>query len=92
MSTRPAPAQTASACRSCKAPILWVRTEKQKRMPLDATPVDASTHQRNTFVLRDTASPAGPLAIAATPQQLPGEVYYVSHFATCPHAQEHRRT
>jgi len=79
-----------TTCRSCGAEILWVRTEKERRMPLDRQPVDDST-PGGTFVLRDTGSPEGPLAISATPAQLPGEVYYVSHFATCPHAAEHRR-
>ena len=79
-----------ATCRSCGAPILWVRTERDKRMPLDAAPVPA-TAQRGTFVLRDKGSAEGPLAIAATPAQLPGEVYYVSHFSTCPQAAEHRR-
>lgn len=76
-------------CRSCGAPMVWVRTEKQRRMPLDAEPVPPGT--RGTFVLRDTLSPEGPLAIAAGSDELPGELYYTSHFATCPQAAEHRR-
>lgn len=78
-----------TTCRSCGADIIWARTEHSKRMPLDAQPVDGS--QGHTFVLRDPTSAEGPLAISATPAQLPGEVYYVSHFATCPQAAEHRR-
>lgn len=76
-----------STCRSCRAPIIWVRTERS-RMPLDATPADESVHAG--FVLRDMGSPEGPLAISATRAMLPGETIYTSHFATCPNAAEHR--
>jgi hypothetical protein len=32
-----------------------------------------------------------PLAISATREQLPGELLHLSHFATCPNANEWRR-
>jgi hypothetical protein len=82
-------ALSTATCRSCGASILWVRTERGNRMPMDATPVPEGT--RHTYVLRDVTSPWGPLAIAAASDELPGEVYYGSHFATCPNAAQHRR-
>lgn len=77
-----------SSCRSCDAAILWARTERGRRMPLDATPVDDDT-VGNLFVLRETDNADGPLALAAW--GLEGtEPHYRSHFATCPNADQHR--
>lgn len=54
-----------SICRTCHASILWTRTERGKRMPLDAAPIcDAIAETRGLFVLRETDQPT-PLAIAA---------------------------
>jgi hypothetical protein len=81
-----------SSCRSCDAEILWARTERGKKMPLDAAPVcDAIAETRGLFVLRETDHRDGPLAIAAW--GLEGtEPHYRSHFASCPNASQHRRT
>ena len=79
-----------SRCRSCGAEILWVRTERGNKMPLDAKPVPGDG--RNLFVLRDRNSPEGPLAIAAWGLNPYEDPHYVSHFATCPNAAQHRRT
>ncbi len=78
-----------STCRSCRRSIIWTRTERGKKMPLDADPVtnhDAS----GLFVLREMENREGPLAIAAW--GLAGsEPHYVSHFATCKFADQHRQ-
>jgi hypothetical protein len=81
-----------SACRSCHAPITWAVTEHGRSMPLDAKPVDLNelTSVAGLFALRDLGDEQ--VAIAATPDQLPGEPLYRSHFATCPHADQHRRS
>lgn len=79
-----------SECRSCHASIIWVRTERGKRMPLDAEPVDATRATRSVFVLRELENDGGPLAVAAW--GLEGtEPHYISHFSTCPNADTHRR-
>ena len=80
-----------SSCRSCQAPIIWARTERGKRMPLDAEPVcDAIAETRGLFVLRERDHADSPLAIAAW--GLEGtEPHYRSHFATCPNAASHRK-
>jgi hypothetical protein len=65
-----------------------VRTERGKKMPLDADPVEDQT-QANLFVLRERESREAPLAMAAW--GLVGlEDHYRSHFATCENADEHR--
>jgi hypothetical protein len=83
-----------SQCRSCRRSIIWARTERGKKMPLDARPVELAVTgdgpARALFVLRDRESRDGPLAIAAW--GLHGlEDHYRSHFSSCPQADEHRR-
>lgn len=70
-----------SACRSCGAEILWAVTENGKRIPLDADPSIVKTP--GAFELRGDDPP---LAIAARSRRV-----FVSHFATCPHAAQHRK-
>lgn len=77
-------------CRSCKAPILWARTERGKNMPLDAEPY-VGPEPGGLFVLREPDEPK-PLAVAVPPGAFPDEPHYRSHFATCPHAADHRRS
>lgn len=64
-------------------------------MPLDATPVDphSLTHSRGLFVLRERDDLDAPLALAVTDGFVIGgnERAYVSHFATCPNAKDHRK-
>ena len=66
-------------CRSCGASIVWVVTDPGgMRMP-----VDAKAEKR--FVLDPLAERLG-----ATPSARLEETY-VSHFATCPNAAQHRK-
>lgn len=59
-------------CRSCKAPIWWVPTEKTgKLMPLDFVP------EKRIVVLT-----SGEARVVDT---------FVSHFATCKFAADHRK-
>ena len=78
-----------SACRTCSAAIIWARTARGKRIPLDAEPY-VGDDDRGLFVLREGDHRGGPLALAAW--GLEGtEPHYRSHFATCPDAATHRR-
>lgn len=77
-----------STCRSCGASIRWAITERSgKRIPVDPDPVDDGN-----LVLRD-AGGGDVIASVVAPGELllddPG-VRFVSHFATCPHADQHR--
>lgn len=52
-------------CRSCHARIIWLPTNNNKRMPIDADSVEPADTQY--------------------------ELRHVSHFSTCPQANEWRR-
>lgn len=65
-------------CKSCRKPIRWVVTANGKRMPIDPAP---STD--GNLVLDDRG--------VAHFDWRPGRAKYVSHFATCPNAAQHRR-
>jgi len=64
-------------CKSCGAEIIWAKTQKGKAIPLDPKP-------EKRVVLEH---PDGPMfdAVATVVDT------YVSHFATCPDADKHRR-
>lgn len=74
-----------ATCRSCGAPIRWVRTRAGKAMPLDAEPVATGN-----VVLGEDG-----VARVLTRKQVEGGGIvgdrYVSHHATCPQASQHRR-
>lgn len=63
-------------CRSCGAEVIWVETEKGRRMPVDAE----STEGGNIVLVDGVAK-----YVKA------GEGTHVSHFVTCPNAKSHRR-
>lgn len=73
---------TESVCRSCGAQIRWHRTERGTRMPVDAQP-----HRDGNIRIdeNDVARVTDPgLTLLAEP-------LYRSHFASCPHADQHRK-
>lgn len=72
-------------CSSCSARIVWTVTAKGKRMPVDAEP-----REDGTFVLRGQGDDHPPLALHKR-ESRGREPLYVSHFATCPNADEHRK-
>jgi hypothetical protein len=68
-------------CRSCGAPILWAETTNGKLMPLDAEPTG-----KGLVIERSGISKANADAVVFSRD------VYVSHFATCPNAAQHRKT
>ena len=81
-------------CKFCGAPIVWLKTQNGRPMPCDA---DAVKYQENykgkdVIVLSDgkviKATVVNPNGGGLTPI-IDGEGY-ISHFATCPHANEAR--
>lgn len=76
----PRGAYASGTCRSCRAPVRWLKTEKGASMPVDPEPVEDGNvviDGERAIVLRK--GEAGP----------PG-LRYVAHFATCPSAAAHR--
>lgn len=67
-----------STCRSCGARIVWAETENGKRMPIDAKP------EKRLVLIIDPPSPG-------TTPLVDVRDTYVSHFATCPNAAQHRK-
>lgn len=82
----PAPGADGDRCRSCQAPIRWAVTEAGKRIPVDVEP----TPDGNMLLSLDDP----PVAAVVRPGELQlvddGQ-RFVSHFATCEFADQHRR-
>lgn len=72
--------QGESKCRTCLKPIKWAKTEQGRNMPLDPDPVAGG----NIELINGIAYVRGV-------SDNPADVRHVSHFATCPGAQHHRR-
>lgn len=73
-----------TSCKSCGATIRWVKMAGSgKSMPLDDVPSTEGT----VAVERGVAHVLSGLAIVAYDGPL-----FVSHFASCPQANEHRRS
>jgi hypothetical protein len=68
-------------CKSCGAPIVWVRMRSDKMMPVDANP-----DPRGNIEIFD-----GFGSVIEKTDLFPGRDRYISHWATCPNAQEHRK-
>lgn len=80
----PAPKPREGVCRSCAKSILWVATEAGKNMPLDPGAVPAGP---GTFcIVKGVAKAFGKHADIPA-----GAACFVSHFATCEHAAQHRK-
>lgn len=81
-----------SNCRSCDDPIIWCTTAKDKKMPLDADPVE---HGKFAILDAEGATDDGsPLAVWFTKtdgREPLTDGLHVSHFTTCPQADSHRR-
>lgn len=82
-------------CGSCRALITWVITTTGKSMPIDREPV-ASGNVRATGRKRPNrfGTPAPEVEVVEASSlfaETTDELRYVSHFATCPNASEHRR-
>lgn len=79
-----------NTCRSCGAAIRWAKTPAGKRIPLDAIPDRARGNVRLGFIggeeLAIVLAPGADLEAA----RIDGDLF-LSHFATCPKASEHRR-
>ncbi len=73
-------------CRSCNVAVLWVILASGRRMPLDATPCPGKGNVRLLPGGAEVLS--GDALTEASDAQ---EELYLSHFATCPNANKHRK-
>jgi hypothetical protein len=89
-------------CRSCGAPIRWAVSQASgKRIPLDVEPVDdgnivetGRTHTSGAPMVRylkKSDRPIFPSLALVVGGEQPVDARYVTHFATCPNADQHRR-
>jgi hypothetical protein len=75
----------APKCRSCTRPMRWVTTIRGSKMPVDFDPHEDG----NVVVHRDGRADV----YQSTPTEIPGgATLHFSHFATCPNADQHRRS
>lgn len=70
-------------CSSCKQKIYWAETEKRRRIPVDPYPVKGGNI---VLVERPHLEP-----LAVYVKKDPDIAHFVSHFATCPNAAQHRK-
>lgn len=76
-------------CRSCKKEIDWVEMESGKKMPVDAMPRPYwCPLPGETLVVKVVGKPA---FVVTSPTDRPLVTVGVSHFATCPDADQHRK-
>jgi hypothetical protein len=74
-------------CRSCDAPVTWVITPTGARMPLDPTPAPDG----NVWIA--ALAPSGDMVIGVSLNNdgvPPDKTSYVSHYVSCPQADEWR--
>lgn len=76
------------SCRSCKAPVRWALTTSGARMQLDAVAVEGGGWLVDG---KDTDGRFVCRRVEPLLYQHGDAPRFVSHFATCPDAQEHRR-
>lgn len=82
----------ASKCKSCGADIVWITTESGRKMPLDAAEVPVVPNQRGETVavtLDGQIFRGWPCADSYEAERY--VLARISHFATCPDADKHRR-
>ena len=80
-------------CNSCGAQIQWVETEAGKSMPIDAEPVANGNLIKSHSVDRTYRGRRRSVTVVAYigPAEETAKERFVSHFATCPHRDHHRK-
>lgn len=77
-------------CRSCGSQIIWVKTKSGKNMPCNTSVVSYMKGGPDKIV-----TPNGDVISGTVIHPEPGQDFdgcgYISHFATCPNADRHRR-
>ena len=77
----------ATKCRSCGEEIIWIKMTSGKAMPCDVKPIPYRESFSGGMKL---VTPAGDV-ISGNYDGTSDNFAYISHFATCPNADQHRR-
>lgn len=85
-----------STCRSCGAPIRWVRLPSGKALPIDPVPVPDGTvvvhaDGERAAVVSDATMEALAIELGTEGMEAMARLRYRSHFASCPNAASHRK-
>jgi hypothetical protein len=71
-------------CRSCGAIIKFIKTKKGKWMPVDPELLTAEDVELGDVIVTDSGE------VTKVTEKTGIALGYISHFATCPNADEHR--
>lgn len=75
-------------CSSCGAEIIWIKTKAGRTMPVNPEKIWFTEGGQETFITKEGRVVRGERsALRAHPAQ----TGYISHFATCPDASQHRK-
>jgi len=83
-------------CKSCGAPITWIKTKNGRVMPCDVPAVDyQDNYNGKDLIITEDGQVIRGTIIKNNPQSKLQLVVsgkgYISHFATCPNAAKHRK-
>ena len=85
-----------TTCKSCGAKIVWIKTQNGRSMPCNEEQVEYQKNYRGAalIVTKDGEVVRGNIIKEGGSALVPivDGIGYVSHFATCPNADKHRRT
>lgn len=74
-------------CRSCRAPIRWVRMAASGR----PNPLDPEPSERGNIVILEDGRGLVVIGARLEERRAQGVPLYLSHFVTCPDRERHRR-
>lgn len=77
-------------CKSCGADIVWIKTKRGKMMPCNPTAIAYRFAERCETDALMMVTEDGKVD-RGVPDACSWMTGYVSHFATCPYAEKHRR-
>jgi len=76
-----------SICRSCEKPIKWIKTKDGRNMPCDPEVFLHDECKNGDKLVTET----GHVVSVNSDQSLPNVKGYISHFSTCPEANQWRK-
>lgn len=86
-----------TTCKSCGAPIVWIKTQNGRSMPCDVPAVDYQENYKGSSLIvtddgrvRRATIIKKPITSSGLQPVISGKGY-ISHFATCPYANKYRR-